>query len=88
MTYTDSNLPTLVQSFYIYPEKDYLLTEFTLQGGAADVESNYMAPVTIDRMPAVLAEGDNRALFQPSITIAGYVISLIRSLSINYVAMK
>lgn len=65
VTYTDSNLPTLVQSFYIYPEKDYLLTEFTLQGGAADVESNYMAPVTIDRMPAVLAEGDNRALFQP-----------------------
>ena len=31
VTYTDSNLPTLVQSFYIYPEKDYLLTEFTLQ---------------------------------------------------------
>ena len=65
VTYTDSNLPTLVQSFYIYPEKDYLLTEFTLQGGAADVESNYMAPVTIDRMPAVLTEGDNRALFKP-----------------------
>jgi len=65
VTYTDSNLPTLVQSFYIYPEKDYLLTEFTLQGGDADVESNYMAPVNIDRMPALLAEGDNRALFQP-----------------------
>lgn len=65
VTYTDSNLPTLVQSFYIYPEKDYLLTEFTLQGGNADVESNYMAPVNIDRMPALLAEGDNRALFQP-----------------------
>lgn len=65
VTYTDSNLPTLVQSFYLYPEKDYLLTEFTLQGRDTDVESNYMAPVNIDRMPAVLAEGDNRALFQP-----------------------
>lgn len=65
VTYTDSNLPTLVQSFYIYPEKDYLLTEFTLQGGDADIESNYMAPVNIDPMPAILAEGDNRALFQP-----------------------
>lgn len=65
VTYTDDNLPTLVQSFYLYPEKDYLLTEFTLEGGDAGVESNYMAPVNIDRMPALLAEGDNRALFQP-----------------------
>lgn len=65
VTYTDANLPTLVQSFYLYPEKDYLLTEFTLEGGDAGVESNYMAPVNIDRMPALLAEGDNRALFQP-----------------------
>lgn len=65
VTYTDSSLPVLVQSFYIYPEKDYLLTEFTLEGGDTDVESNYMAPVNIDRMPALLAAGDNRALFQP-----------------------
>ena len=78
VTYTDSNLPTLVQSFYIYPEKDYLLTEFTLQGGNADVESNYMAPVNIDRMPALLAEGITVRCSSLSITIAGFVISLIR----------
>lgn len=65
VTYTDSNLPTLVQSFYVYPEKEYLLTDFILQGGEADIESNYMAPINIDPMPAILAEGDNRALFQP-----------------------
>lgn len=65
VTYTDSNLPTLVQSFYIYPEKDYLLTDFILRGEETEVESNYMAPVYIDPMPAILGEGDNRALFQP-----------------------
>lgn len=65
VTYTDANLPTIIQSFYLYPEKDYLLTEFSLEGGDTGVESNYMAPVNIDRMPALLAAGDNRALFQP-----------------------
>ena len=31
VTYTGNNLPALVQSFYVYPAKDYVLTDFTLE---------------------------------------------------------
>src|SRR5690606_11783310 len=31
VTYRDEKLPTLVQSFYQYPGRDYLLTDFTLE---------------------------------------------------------
>lgn len=65
VVYTSEGLPTLTQSFYVYPDKDYVLTDFKLADGAG-VSSNYMAPVNIDQMPAVLAEnGSNRALFVP-----------------------
>lgn len=65
VVYTQDSLPTLTQTFYVYPEKDYVLTEFTL-ADKEGVTSNYMAPVNIDQMPAVLAEnGSNRALFVP-----------------------
>lgn len=64
ITYTDTNLPTLVQSFYIYPDKEYILTEFTLES-SADISSNYMAPVNIDKTGQILGTGDNRALFIP-----------------------
>ncbi len=64
ITYTQKGLPTLVQSFYAYSGKDYILTDFTL---AADTEvaSNYMAPVCIDHMQPLLESGENRALFIP-----------------------
>ena len=64
VTYTDANLPTLVQSFYMYPDKDYLLTEFSLES-AGDISSDYMAPVNIDNTGQILGAGDNRALFIP-----------------------
>lgn len=65
VSYTDEMLPALVQSFYVYPDKDYILTEFTLSSDE-EVASNYMAPVNVDQMPQVLADGkDNRALFIP-----------------------
>ncbi|SHE98972.1 alpha-galactosidase [Dysgonomonas macrotermitis] len=64
ITYSDNDLPTLVQSFYIYPDKDYILTEFTLES-SADISSNYMAPVNIDNAGQILGTGDNRALFIP-----------------------
>lgn len=64
ITYTDTNLPTLVQSFYIYPDKEYILTEFALES-SADISSNYMAPVNIDKPGQILGTGDNRALFIP-----------------------
>jgi alpha-galactosidase len=63
--YSDAHLPTLVQTFRIYPDKDYVLTDFTLDDPKG-VTSNYMAPVTIDRMPPLLnANGESRALFVP-----------------------
>lgn len=65
VVYSSEGLPTLTQSFYVYPEKDYVLTDFKL-ADEAGLSSNYMAPVNIDQMPAVFAEnGSNRALFVP-----------------------
>lgn len=65
VTYRDGKLPTLVQSFYQYTGKDYLLTDFTLEAASGNVASNYMAPVNLGNMTQVLGSGDNRALFVP-----------------------
>lgn len=62
--HTDKVLPKLTQYFYLYPDKDYLLTDFTLEG-KEEVRSNRMAPVNVNRMPELLQAGDNRALFVP-----------------------
>jgi alpha-galactosidase len=65
VTYTGNGLPVLVQSFYVYPDKDYVLSDFTLEG-VSEIASNYMAPVNVDRMPEILDKGENnRALFIP-----------------------
>lgn len=62
--YTDKTLPKLTQYFYLYPDKEYVLTEFTLEG-KDKIASAWMAPVNVDHMPGVLPAGDNRALFMP-----------------------
>lgn len=65
VVYNGNNLPTLVQSFYVYPEKDYVLTDFILES-KTEFASNYMAPVNVDQMPDILNKGEsNRALFVP-----------------------
>lgn len=65
VVYQEKGLPVLEQSFYVYPDKDYILTDFTLEG-VPEVASNYMAPVNVNQMQELLAEGDNnRALFIP-----------------------
>lgn len=65
IVYKDSKLPTLTQYFYLYPEKDYLLTEFVLEDKNG-VSSNRMTPIQIDQMPQILQPGENnRALFMP-----------------------
>lgn len=65
VTYVDTHLPTVVQSFYVYPEREYILTDFTVES-ESEIISNYMAPVRVDRMPEVLNQGENnRALFIP-----------------------
>lgn len=66
--YRDENLPLLTQHFYVYPDKDYLLTEFTIESkeGVA-ISTDYMAPVNVDKMPELLNKSkNNRALFVPS----------------------
>lgn len=67
IVYTHKGLPTMTQYFYIYPGKDYVLTEFSLDSDTdSPISSNYMAPVNIDKMPAILEKGkNNRALFIP-----------------------
>lgn len=62
--YTQENLPNLIQYFYVYPEKDYLLTEFVIESNDT-LACNYMAPVNADAMSAILEAGENRALFIP-----------------------
>jgi alpha-galactosidase len=62
--YVEKGLPDLVQLFYIYQDKDYFLTEFTLES-ESEIESNYLAPVNADKVHAVSQDCDNRALFIP-----------------------
>ncbi|MDR1981939.1 MAG: alpha-galactosidase [Tannerellaceae bacterium] len=64
ITYRKKEWPTLVQTFYVYPDKEYILTDFTLES-ANEISSNYMAPVNTDNIPSVSEKGDNRALFIP-----------------------
>ncbi|NDW17618.1 alpha-galactosidase [Dysgonomonas sp. 216] len=62
--FTEKSLPTLTQIFYVYQDKDYVLTDFSLSSND-EIASNYMAPVNIDKMKPVLNAGSNRALFIP-----------------------
>lgn len=65
IVYKHDSLPTLTQSFYIYPNRDYILSDFTLQGDD-EVASNYMSVINIDTFPAVIEPSEhNRALFVP-----------------------
>lgn len=66
ITYTDDVLPTLVQSFYVYDDREYLLTDFALGGSDGMVSSNYMAPLNCEGIvKQEEVSDDNRALFVP-----------------------
>lgn len=65
VTYRDQQLPVLVQSFYQYAGKDYLLTDFTLEAAGGDIASNYMAPVNLPDITTAVGKGNTRALFVP-----------------------
>ncbi len=65
ITYTDKRFPVLTQLFYVYPDKDYILTEFTLEDKSAEIAVNYMAPVNLSGIPSMQESSDNRALFVP-----------------------
>ncbi|MDD3195260.1 MAG: alpha-galactosidase [Paludibacter sp.] len=61
----DAALPDLIQYFYVYDDKEYVLTEFTLENKGRQVASNYMAPVNIEGLTILPASTENRALFVP-----------------------
>ncbi|MDR1381658.1 MAG: alpha-galactosidase [Tannerella sp.] len=65
ITYETPGLPLLKQSFYIYPDKDYLLTEFSLENGGENISSNRMSPVNLERVEILRESAENRALFVP-----------------------
>ena len=62
--YTDKELPKLTQYFYLYPGKEYILTDFTVEA-KEEIRSGRMAPVNVDSISGFLQAGDNRALFVP-----------------------
>lgn len=64
VVYRDENLPGLTQSFYLHGNRDFILTEFSIES-ETELATNYMAPTCSDSMPALLETGDNRALFIP-----------------------
>lgn len=65
ITYTDDKYPTLIQSFYVYPEFDYLLTEIKLNSKDS-IASNFMAPVVVENLFDYFDNSsENRALFIP-----------------------
>jgi alpha-galactosidase len=61
----EAGLPALTRFFYLYEDKDYILTEFLIDGDAEIVSTNYMAPVNIDNFTLLGESTDNRALFVP-----------------------
>lgn len=65
LIYEETGLPVLTQSFYFYEGKDYVLTEFSIEGDDTEVSSNYMAPVNIDDFTFLPESAENRALFVP-----------------------
>ncbi len=52
----------MVQTFYLYANKDYFFAEVALSG--QDLSSNYMAPLISDNVN-IFATGDNRILLVP-----------------------
>lgn len=65
LRYEEEGLPVLTQYFYLYADKDYLLTEFTIENPEDIISSNYMAPVNMDDVTVIPASAENRALFVP-----------------------
>lgn len=62
--YRDENLPGLTQSFYLHGNRDFILTEFSIES-EMELATNYMAPACSDSMLALPGTDDNRTLFIP-----------------------
>jgi alpha-galactosidase len=64
LIYTHEVMPTLTRTFTFFDDRDWFLTEFTLEDPAG-VASNMMAPVNVDLAGGILGKGEGRALFVP-----------------------
>jgi alpha-galactosidase len=65
ITYSGNDLPVLKQNFYIYPDKKYILTDFTLENAGEEISSNYMAPVNLKNITLPFDTKEAQALFIP-----------------------
>ena len=62
ITYTDAQLPTLVQRFCIYD--DVLLTDISIEANTV-IGTNYMAPIVVEHTDTIASAPSRRALFVP-----------------------
>ena len=83
--YTDKELPELTQYFYLYPDKEYILTDFTVEA-KEEISSAKMAPVNVDSISCRQVT-TVPFLFRSTMT-NGSDISLIRLVSIRWLVMK
>lgn len=57
---------SMTQSFYIYKEKDYILTRLTLMSDKGVIKSNYLAPINcFERYPLLQPDTNNRMMRVP-----------------------
>jgi len=61
----DVNGWTVEQIFYLYDDKNYIATDFTVEAASGTVASNYMAPIKTSSAVTILPSGDNRVLMVP-----------------------
>ena len=55
---------TITHHYYLYPDKDYLLTDFTVET-MNPLSSNYMSPVFSTTYSSFLPANNNRTLIVP-----------------------
>ncbi|QGK74507.1 alpha-galactosidase [Flavobacterium sp. SLB02] len=50
LTYKEKSKPTLIQSFYIYNNKDYFITQLEILGNGQQIATNYIAPLDLGKI--------------------------------------
>jgi alpha-galactosidase len=50
LTYKDKSKATLIQSFYIYNNQDYFITQLEILGNGQQIASNYIAPLDLGKI--------------------------------------
>lgn len=81
--YTDKELPKLTQYFYLYPGKEYILTDFTVEA-KEEIRSGRMAPVNVDSISGFCRQVITVLFLFRSTMTNGSDISLTRLVSIHW----